>query len=87
MKTLISIALAALLAGCAPEYAPSPTDSIADQCLRAQLFEQCMTLLPKGPEVLTGGNDWDEVVAECESSAHRQSIRLRAAVRPECQSY
>ncbi len=54
-----------------------------DQCLRARLFEQCLKALPAGPEA-TKYNDWDEVVAACESAAYYQSLRAASTIKPEC---
>ena len=59
-----------------------------DQCLRQEIFKQCMANLPKGPQSLTAsGNDWDEVVDSCDTSAYRQSIRRTEAIKPECRGY
>ena len=59
-----------------------------DQCLRQEIFKQCMASLPKGPQSLTAaGNDWDEVVESCDSSAYLQSIRRKETIKPECKAY
>lgn len=59
---------------------------VPDQCVRPVLFQQCMLSLPKGPASITAaGNDWDEVVKACESSAYNQSLRREATIKPECQ--
>ena len=59
-----------------------------DQCLRQEIFKQCMASLPKGPQSLTAtGNDWDEVVNSCDSSAYRHSIRRAEAIKPECRTH
>ena len=59
-----------------------------DQCMRQEIFKQCMASLPKGPQSLTAtGNDWDEVVNSCDSSAYRQSIRRAEAIKPECRAH
>jgi hypothetical protein len=75
---LISVALV----GCEQNQfiAPEP-----DQCLRAELFRQCMQALPKGPERTHNSNDWDEVVGECSSAAYYQSLRKIEQIKPECQ--
>ena len=65
-----------LLAGCDVQ---SP-----DQCLRNQLFERCLSLIPKGPEH-TKYNDWSEVVEMCGTQAYYQSLRVRTNIKPECQ--
>lgn len=45
-----------------------------DQALRATRFDACMASLPKGPDRITAaGNDWEEVVAQCERVAYNQS--------------
>lgn len=68
---LIALAIAALaLTGCEspkyPKYEP-------DQARRAELFQTCLKALPAGP-ISTQYNDWDEVVAQCSSSAYYQSL-------------
>jgi hypothetical protein len=82
----VAIALFTLvLVGCgdrpisAPSYEP-------DQCLRAQLFHQCLATVPKGPEA-TRYNDWDEVVSACESAAYHQSLRAIGTVPQQCSFY
>lgn len=54
-----------------------------DQCLRAKLFQQCMTSLPAGP-TQSHYSDWDEIVGACESAAMWQSLRRQESVKPEC---
>lgn len=63
-----------------------PTDPVlTDQCLRQELFKQCMSRLPKGPErVGAAANDWQEVVAECGSQAYYQAKRKASSIKPEC---
>lgn len=78
-NTLIAISIAGLLAGCSDE----PNDIVKDQCLRVELFQQCMKSLPAGP-VATHYNDWSEVVTSCEAAAFYQSMRPRVAVKKEC---
>lgn len=67
-----------LISACTDEQKSGP-----DQCLRAQLFKDCMGSLPAGPQE-TKYNDWAEVVAECESTAYYQSIRPFTAIKKEC---
>ena len=69
-----------LLAACQP----SPDTSTPDQCIRAELFQQCMKALPSGPQ-FTRYNDWDEVVNSCERAAYSQSLRTRKMIKSECQ--
>lgn len=77
----ILLFLAVMSGGCENNEFTDPRG--ADQCLRAELFEKCMKLLPAGP-VSTHYSDWDEVVDSCESSAYYQSLRLKSQVKPEC---
>ena len=68
-----------LLAGC--EWG---TQSFApDQCIRNQIFERCLTTVPKGPDH-TRYNDWSEVIEECGSQAYYQSLRDKDTIKPEC---
>jgi len=69
-----------LLNGIAETEAAAPKP---DQCLRIELFERCMKILPKGPDA-TMYNDWDEVVAECASTARIHSFRSQSQIKPEC---
>jgi len=52
--------------------------------MRREIFQQCMKALPAGPSA-TKYNDWDEVVAQCDSVAHYQSLRRKSQIKPECQ--
>lgn len=71
------------LLGCSGERANQP-----DQCLRQEIFKQCMASLPSGPQSITAaGNDWDEVVKSCDSTAHYQSIRTTQTIKQECRAY
>jgi len=81
MKKLI-ILLVLLLVACHPKEIVDP--NIPDQCLRRELFTECMKLLPGGP-VATHYNDWDDVVSECRSYAWGVSMRLQSQVKKECQ--
>ena len=56
-----------------------------DQCLRQELFKECMAALPAGP-VATKYNDWDEVVRACEGQALDASLRLIQFIKPECRT-
>jgi hypothetical protein len=80
MRIVWLTALALALLGCDARRA---TDTIVDQCLRTRLFQQCLTILPKGPTTTTF-NDWKDVVSQCESSAYYQSKRVRPLVPSEC---
>ncbi len=70
------------LTACAP---PEPPPSSPDQCLRREIFQQCMAALPAGP-VGAKYNDWDEVVAECDSIARSQAYRQNDVIKKECKS-
>lgn len=79
-RTLIgaaSLLTAVLAGGCTESTGP-------DQCLRREIFQQCMAALPAGPKA-TMYNDWDEVVGQCDSVAHYQSLRRESQIKPECQ--
>lgn len=75
--------LAVALAGCTPAPAPSPW--AVDQCLRADLFKQCLTAAPAGPQAARF-NDWAEVVSECGDQAYKTALRERSGIKPECRA-
>ena len=88
------ILIAMLLAGCNMTTdangskvisTSSDTSELAtvDQCMRAQLFQQCMKSLPAGP-IATHYNDWDEVVDECQKASKYMSVRKRKNIKEEC---
>jgi hypothetical protein len=54
-----------------------------DQCLRSNLFEKCLKIIPQGPKT-TKYNDWDEVVDSCSSQSYYSAIRECDFVKPEC---
>jgi hypothetical protein len=54
-----------------------------DQCLRREIFFQCLNSLPAGP-VATKYNDWDEVVSQCGTEAAYQSIRKKSQITAQC---
>lgn len=77
-----------LLTGCSSERVPEAirTDPVViNQCVRADLFKQCMASLPAGP-VSTQYNDWDEVVDSCASQMTYLSYRLKSQVPIECRA-
>ena len=78
MKMLRTILILSLLAGC-------ESSSITDQCLRKELFSQCMDLSPADP-TNTMYKDRDELVNYCESASFSRSFRLRDQVKAECRS-
>lgn len=59
-------------------------NQVPDQCLRRELFNECMKSLPAGP-VATQYNDWDDVVSECRNYAWGVSMRYESVVKKECQ--
>ncbi len=71
------------LSACGPSQETKEQSVDTDQCLRVELFERCMKLLPAGPKH-TQYNDWDEVVSECETAAYQQSLRSKKHIKPEC---
>lgn len=75
---LVMVAVPALLAGC------GVGKSLIDQCMRREIFQQCMAALPAGPKS-TMYNDWDEVVDQCDSTARFQSLRRESQISLECQ--
>lgn len=82
MKRVV-IAIAALLViGC--ENSGAYQDAY-DQCLRKELFERCMAVVPQGPQSVQY-NDWAEVVEECADTARDQSIRHPSQIKAECRS-
>lgn len=66
LKIAAALLLLTTLAGCGP---------VPDQELRRQLFKECLSVVPKGPE-RTVYNDWDEVVSECGRQAYSMSLQL-----------
>ena len=81
MKKLILVS-ALLLVACDSEVVVKDPQ-ISDQCLRRELFNECMKSLPAGP-VATHYNDWDDVVSECKSYAWSTSVRLQSVIKKEC---
>lgn len=78
MTKVYTVLIASMLIGCDAFKA-----SVPDQCLRRELFRECMSVLPKGPES-TMSNDWAEVVVECRRTALSQSLRQPEQIAPEC---
>ena len=74
------IAISLLLAGCNQFTAPT-----VDQCLRREIFTNCLTNLPAGPAA-TKYNDWDEVVSSCENVAYYQALRKKELIKLECRA-
>ena len=82
MKKLFLL-LPLLLIACGKDDKPFIDERVANQCLRRELFNECMKMLPAGP-LATKYNDWDEVVAECGSQAYYMSQRIKSTIPPEC---
>jgi hypothetical protein len=79
VKTIYLLGLL-MLAGCGPR----PELASPDQCMRREIFKECMAALPKGPERIHNSNDWDEVVEACENVAYYQSKRMPSQIKAEC---
>lgn len=88
-KHIVLLAACAAIAGCSYWDNPQPkpkepeTRMVPDQCLRREIFMQCLQSLPAGPAA-TKYNDWDEVVGSCGNAAYYQSLRQEQHVKPEC---
>ena len=83
MRKLLIIMSLLLLTAC-NEVKEITERNIPDQCLRRELFNECMKLLPGGP-IATHYNDWDDVVSECRTYAWSVSHRLQSVIKKECQ--
>lgn len=69
LKLSLVVVSVLVLTGC-----DAPCIAHPDQKIRREIFKECMAALPAGP-VATKYNDWDEVVAECDTVAYYQSKR------------
>lgn len=69
------VVLVFLLAGCG-----SSESQKTNQCVRAELFQQCMKLLRAGPAIL----EQDKAVTACDSVAYQQSWRLESQISLAC---
>lgn len=75
---------AVLAGGCTnSEGKPTINTTGTDQCMRREIFLQCLQALPAGPQA-SKYNDWDEVVGACDSAAYYQSLRKLEVIKPEC---
>lgn len=77
----IALLACLLLAGC--DSKPFQPINGTDQCMRREIFKECMAALPAGPKA-THYNDWSEVVSECDSAARYQAIRRMDQIKMEC---
>jgi len=82
MKKLILL-LPLLLIACGKDDKPFIDERVANQCLRREIFNECMKILPAGP-LATKYNDWDEVVNQCGRQAYYMSIRKESTIPAEC---
>lgn len=71
------------LAACSNDAVPIVKRN-PDQCLRRELFNECLKALPSGPLSTATSNDWDEVVDACREHAYYTSIRNVEQIKPEC---
>lgn len=78
MTRLLTVLLVLGMAGC-----DLPEQTTNNQCLRAEIFKQCLAQIPEGPE-RTVYNDWAEVVDACESAAYYQSLRKISQIPKGC---
>ena len=74
-----AIILSVFLVGCT-----QPSSGV-DQCMRRELFIQCLKYIPKGPDS-TKYNDWDEVIKECQNASYYHSLRDFKYIKLECRS-
>lgn len=81
MKFLTTAFLLLVLCGC-----DIGDVSQEDQCLRREIFTQCLNQVPLGPSSALY-NDWDKVIGQCESAAYYQSRRKKSMIKPECATY
>lgn len=56
-----------------------------DQCLRKELFFQCLKEIPEGPKA-TVTNDWSEVISQCGSEVAYLAIKYTNQIKPECRA-
>lgn len=54
-----------------------------DQCLRREIFKQCMELTQKVSQTVTY-NDTDEIISECEKVAYYQSMKQKSYIPNWC---
>lgn len=59
-----------------------------DQCLRRELYQQCMDKAPRSTDkdtAFAGTKSWIEISKECDRIASYYSVRSLAHIKPECQ--
>lgn len=73
MKSLlIALTVMFLLAGCMEMPEKQVAGWCVDQEKRIERFDECLKLLPYGPDT-TVYNDWAEVVSECDDISYAQA--------------
>lgn len=78
---LVFVALACL-GGCGRRVVED--ELVQDQCIRVELFKDCLSRVPTGP-VVTHDNPWDQVITECSKAVTYLSYRKKSQIKPECQ--
>lgn len=83
MKSFVLIIIAAcLLSGC-----DRIKINTVDQCLRRELFKECMASIPPLPQSTHfGETEWDQIIEECGHIAYLQSLRKWEFIKEECRS-
>lgn len=62
-----------------------PSDRVLNQCIRAELFQQCMKTLPR-PQYVEDTKNHRDTIVECGRQAFFMAIRTRSATPLECVS-
>lgn len=73
-----------LLVACTKEEPKLVEERRVNQCLKRELFVECMKVLPSGPQRTGTSNDWDEVVDSCTSYAVHTSVRNISQIPVGC---
>jgi hypothetical protein len=79
-----AVLLATLLLTACDDVVETVSPAAPDQCLRREIFTECLRLVPKGPDTVVN-NDWDEVIEACALTAYYQSLRRREFIKPGCE--
>lgn len=82
-RWIVAALIVVAASGC--DKGPASVERGPDQCLRREIFKECLQTVPAGPQQ-TVTNDWSEVIDECQSTAYYQSIRQESQIKPECRS-
>jgi hypothetical protein len=88
IKLIFTLITIAFLSGCDLSQNQAPVDkTISNQCIRAELFKQCMSMIPVGPSTLVDTkNNWSDVVSECGTQSYYQSLRAKSKIPVECRT-